>query len=244
MPNSYTATYTLDYERCNALNDWRLSAMLNAFSSTSIAHDRATRKKTSPFLWVITQNDITIHRLPKNGEEVQVTTTAWGNNAFFCFRSYRVEDASGKEIIHAETVYALIDKKKRQLIRIPEEVVEQYDSHRVRRGAPIPKLPKTLDHVDLMDTLTIQFSDLDTNGHTSNAVYLDWVMNALGRDWHQYYFAEHITIKYEKELLYQQRVDQQIAILERTDDVATTCHIIQVEGERHAIIQVTWHKRS
>ncbi|MDO4680417.1 MAG: thioesterase [Aerococcus sp.] len=244
MGKSYTQTYLLNYERVNALNEWQLSAMLNAFVSTAIQQDHILSVAShQQLLWVITQHDIQITRLPHNGETLQVKTTAWGHNAFFCFRSYEVMDEEGVEIIHGETTYMLIDADTRQVARIPDTVIEQYDSRYERRGPRLPRLTKSLPDADQTHAHQVQFIDLDMNGHMSNAIYLDWLMNDLGLEWQQQYLPKHVTIKYEKELLYKDSLTIKTAIRETEAGEVVTDHVIESTSDRNALIQLTWEQR-
>lgn len=248
MATSYTETYTLNYERSNALNEWQLSSLLNAFTSVSVAHDRALEQgqmAKQNLLWIITQHDIHIQRLPENGETLRVTTTAWGHNAFFCFRSYAVADQTGTEIIHGDTSYMLIDATTRQVARIPKQVITRYESVYTKRGPHFPRLQRTLTGLTVHEhPHVVQFTDLDTNGHTSNTVYLDWIVNDLGWEWQQQYVPCHLAIKYEKELLYHQSLTTAFAVEPQEHGRVITHHRIQSEAVRHALLQITWQPRS
>lgn len=62
--------------------------------------------------WVITNYEIEIHRLPKVGEKVAITTQAMSYNKYFCYRNFWVHDEEGNECVFVKSTFVLMDQKK------------------------------------------------------------------------------------------------------------------------------------
>ena len=61
--------------------------------------------------WVITNYEIEIHRLPKVGEKVAITTQAMSYNKYFCYRNFWVHDEEGNECVFVKSTFVLMDQK-------------------------------------------------------------------------------------------------------------------------------------
>lgn len=66
--------------------------------------------------WVITNYEIEIHRLPKVGEKVAITTQAMSYNKYFCYRNFWVHDEEGNECVFVKSTFVLMDQKNPNLM--------------------------------------------------------------------------------------------------------------------------------
>ena len=77
--------------------------------------------------WIVSQNIIDVKRLPVDHEKVKITTQAESYNRYFCYRDFMMEDEQGEEIVKMHTVFCLMDKEKRKIARIKDEIVGPYE---------------------------------------------------------------------------------------------------------------------
>ena len=125
-------------------------------------------------VWIITDYDIEVVRLPRFAEEITIETEALSYNRLFCYRRFTIYDAVESEIV--APYQSDFDKK---LIRGPK-----YES----LDEPVSK------------DYHVRFYDLDMNGHVNNSKYLDWIFEVMGADFLTHYIPKKINLKYVKEV--------------------------------------------
>ena len=124
-------------------------------------------------VWIITDYDIRVHRLPVFDEQITIETQALAHNRLFCYRSFVVRDQNGEAIVEMVATFVLMDRDSRKVQSVPEEVTAPYDSpfeKKIRRGPRYPELNGAMEQ-----DYHVRFYDLDMNVHVNNSKYLDWV---------------------------------------------------------------------
>ena len=94
-------------------------------------------------VWIITDYDITVHRLPVFDELITIETQALAHNRLFCYRSFVVRDQKGEAIVEMVATFVLMDRDSRKVQSVPEEITEPYESpfeKKIRRGPRYPEL--------------------------------------------------------------------------------------------------------
>ncbi len=123
-----------------------------------------------------------IHRLPRMGEAVTLTTWHRERKGPRFFRCYEWRDAQGDLLIEGVMQFALVSVTDHQLLRGTEfDVFGVADQpHRtVSCGDPSRW---TLPTVATVDTYTVRRSDIDRNGHLNNTRYADLLTDVLPAD--------------------------------------------------------------
>ena len=65
-------------------------------------------------VWIITDYDIDVIRLPRFAEEITIETEALTYNRLFCYRRFTIYDEAGQEIIHMVATFVLMDRDSRK----------------------------------------------------------------------------------------------------------------------------------
>ena len=149
-------------------------------------------------VWIITDYDIEVARLPHFAEEITIETEALSYNRLFCYRRFTIYDEAGQELIHMMATFVLMDRDSRKVHAVEPEIVVPYQSDfdkkliRGPRYEPLEELVSKDYHV--------RFYDLDMNGHVNNSKYLDWIFEVMGADFLTQYIPKKINLKYVKEV--------------------------------------------
>ena len=149
-------------------------------------------------VWIITDYDIEVVRLPRFAEEITIETEALSYNRLFCYRRFTIYDESGQEIIRMLATFVLMDRDSRKVHAVEPEIVAPYQSDfdkKLIRGPKYDSLnePFSKDY-------HVRFYDLDMNGHVNNSKYLDWIFEVMGADFLTQYIPKKINLKYVKEV--------------------------------------------
>ena len=149
-------------------------------------------------VWIITEYDIDVIRLPRFAEEITIETEALSYNRLFCYRRFTIYDESGQAIIQMLATFALMDRDSRKVHSVDPEMVAPYLSEFSKKIIRGPKCTD-LDNPTSKD-YHVRFYDLDMNGHVNNSKYLDWIFEVMGADFLMGHIPQKINLKYVKEV--------------------------------------------
>ncbi len=149
-------------------------------------------------VWIITDYDIEVVRLPRFAEEITIETEALSYNRLFCYRRFTIYDEVGQELIHMMATFVLMDRDSRKVHAVEPEIVAPYQSEFDKKLLRGPKY-QSLENPISKD-YHVRFYDLDMNGHVNNSRYLDWIFEVMGADFLTRYIPKKINLKYVKEV--------------------------------------------
>ena len=184
-------------------------------------------------VWIITEYDIDVIRLPRFSEEMTIETEALSYNRLFCYRRFTIYDESGQAIIQMLASFALMDRDSRKVHSVDPEMVAPYQSEFSKKIIRGPKYTD-LDNPTSKD-YHVRFYDLDMNGHVNNSKYLDWIFEVMGADFLMNHIPQKINLKYVKEV----RPGGMISSSYELDGLQS-CHQVTSQGVVNAQALIQW----
>jgi len=186
-------------------------------------------------VWIITDYDIEVVRLPRFAEEITIETEALSYNRLFCYRRFTIYDETGQELIHMIVTFVLMDRDSRKVHAVEPEIVAPYQSDFDKKLIRGPKYANLEEPIS--KDYHVRFYDLDMNGHVNNSKYLDWIFEVMGADFLTQYIPKKINLKYVKEV----RPGGVItSAVERTG--LESKHEITSDGATNAQAIITWQE--
>lgn len=186
-------------------------------------------------VWIITDYDIEVVRLPRFAEEITIETEALSYNRLFCYRRFTIYDEEGRELIHMVATFVLMDRDSRKVHAVEPEIVSPYQSDFDKKLIRGPKYDSLNEPI--IKDYHVRFYDLDMNGHVNNSKYLDWIFEVMGADFLTQYIPKKINLKYVKEV----RPGGVItSAVERTG--LESKHEITSDGATNAQAIITWQE--
>ena len=186
-------------------------------------------------VWIITDYDIEVVRLPRFAEEITIETEALSYNRLFCYRRFTIYDEAGQDLIHMMATFVLMDRDSRKVHAVEPEIVAPYQSDFDKKLIRGPKYESLNEPIS--KDYHIRFYDLDMNGHVNNSKYLDWIFEVMGADFLTRYIPKKINLKYVKEV----RPGGVItSAVERTG--LESEHEITSDGSTNAQAIITWQE--
>lgn len=149
-------------------------------------------------VWIITDYDIEVVRLPRFAEEITIETEALSYNRLFCYRRFTIYDEAGQELIHMMATFVLMDRDSRKVHAVEPEIVAPYQSDFDKKLIRGPKYESLNEPIS--KDYHVRFYDLDMNGHVNNSKYLDWIFEVMEADFLTQYIPKKINLKYVKEV--------------------------------------------
>lgn len=213
-----------------------LSLQVSGMQSIELGVSDKTILEEHNLVWIITEYDIEVVRLPRFAEEITIETEALSYNRLFCYRRFTIYDESGQELIHMMATFVLMDRDSRKVHAVEPEIVAPYQSEFNKKLIRGPKY-ETLEEPISKD-YHVRFYDLDMNGHVNNSKYLDWIFEVMGADFLTQYIPKKINLKYVKEV----RPGGVItSAVERRSGLETK-HEITSDGITNAQAIITWQE--
>ena len=175
-----------------------LSLQVSGMQSIELGVSDKTILEDYNLVWIITDYDIEVVRLPRFAEEITIETEALSYNRLFCYRRFTIYDEAGQELIHMMAPFVLMDRDSRKVHAVEPEIVAPYQSDFDKKLIRGPKY-ESLEEPFSKD-YHVRFYDLDMNGHVNNSKYLDWIFEVMGADFLTHYIPKKINLKYVKEV--------------------------------------------
>lgn len=212
-----------------------LSLQVSGMQSIELGVSDKTILEDYNLVWIITEYDIEVVRLPRFAEEITIETEALSYNRLFCYRRFTIYDEAGQDLIHMMATFVLMDRDSRKVQAVESEIVAPYQSDFDKKLIRGPKY-ESLDEPISKD-YHVRFYDLDMNGHVNNSKYLDWIFEVMGADFLTHYIPKKINLKYVKEV----RPGGVItSAVERTG--LESKHEITSDGATNAQAIITWQE--
>lgn len=130
--------------------------------------------------WVLTRQQLQLHRLPMLGESFTVYTQPIGFERIFTVRDFYVFDARQQAIASSSTTWLLMNTHTRSMSRIPPNILD-YQKQIPENIEPLPEAVSKLPSIDSPDRqlpFHVNWYDLDFNRHLNNTNYIKWMLEA------------------------------------------------------------------
>lgn len=159
--------------------------------------------------WVLARMYIRFIDLPLWRNDVTLTTWHKGLNRLFFLRDFRMTDPQGNVRVEATTSWIVLNLDTRRLVRDPKLMDEgtTCSENAVEQPADKVQLPKDAQMEFVMEH-TVSYSDVDMLGHTNNAMYMHWAMDAVPYEITSQHPLKEVTINFNHET----RAGEKVAI--------------------------------
>ena len=177
--------------------------------------------------WILSRVHVEFVDTPKWREEVTLNTWHKGLNRLFYLRDFLVTDNEGKTRVKATTSWLVLNLETRRLVRDPMLMEEGTvcDENVIETPADKVQMPKDAAP-ELVRRHAVSYSDIDTNGHTNNAMYMQWAMNSVDYETASSKPVKEFTINFNHETKAGDVVDIYRASVEKEDGLH-----VYVEGK-------------
>lgn len=187
-------------------------------------------------VWVVTDYEVAITRLPRYQETITIETEAISYNKFFCYRTFCIYDEEGDLLIKILAYFVLIDFETRRVTPVPEELIAPYQAEKVKKVARASKYRNLEQAIE--QERKVGYWDIDLNGHVNNSKYLEWMYESLGYEFLTSHRLTYFQIKYVKEIGPEASVTTRVV-----QEEESSLHEIWSSSQLHAQGMMKWKRQ-
>ena len=154
-------------------------------------------------VWVLSRIAIEVFEYPQNDTVMVIKTWVARVNRLFTERHFSFEDASGKEIGYAKSLWASIDLETRKPTNVLElQGLVDYITDRECPIEDMTKIPLLKDNCQKASDFTIKYSDVDINKHLNSMKYIEHFVDVFDIDMFREKEIKRIEINYVSEAVF------------------------------------------
>lgn len=173
----------MDFDRYGRMQP---TAMLDLFQELAITHAEELGIGRDAMLennvvWVVVRTKLEVVREPKFGSVVTVRTWPHSLSRFSFIRDFAMRDEEGNLLVKATQEWVLMDFGSRKFASAKDAYHGEHDFDDARAFESKPRKISDIDDMPEEPSYTVvpSYTDIDVNGHVNNAMYANYVVNAL-----------------------------------------------------------------
>lgn len=182
--------------------------------------------------WFAISWNIEIKRYPKMFEDIVVKTWPYDFSAIMGYRNVIVEDKEGNVIICADSIWSLVDLNTGRPTKINDEDSAGYDLEPRFPMEEVPRKIKLPEDFVSENPIIVCKSDVDYNGHMSNAQYIRLADEYLPMG----VKPKQVRVEYKNQSKYQESL---IQLVSRADDRVVVCMTGNDPKDVKAVVEFT-----
>jgi acyl-ACP thioesterase len=181
VDNGYLAGYRVRFDEAGPDGNLRTSGVLRYAQDVAWRHSEELGFDRSWYRdrglgWVVRAVELEQHAPVPLGTTIRAATAVVGHRRIWARRLAECRFADGRLAARATTDWVLLDARNR-IVRIPDDFGVSFANPEVR--GEILRVPAEAGEPQARHELAVRPSDLDPLDHVNNAVYVDWLEEAL-----------------------------------------------------------------
>lgn len=180
----YVMPVRVRYSETNADGLINLHKILEYFQDCCIFQSESIGYKIQDELdrdrgWFLLAWNVEIERFPVLGEELQIITEPYKMKGFYGYRRFMILDSEDKELASADSLWLLMDLRKKIPQRVPADMINAYVSEVKDDTVRVKRKLRTEGEWVQREQIMVGRHFLDTNSHVNNVFYGMWAEECL-----------------------------------------------------------------
>lgn len=147
---------------------------------------------------LVSRNSFRIHKRPQENQVIQIKTWEGKPEALQLKRAYEFRDIEGELLITGNSTWLVVDLAKRRMIPTKMFTLRPNPEKEISVDCLDPAKITAPDGMELFGKHKIVYSDLDTNGHTTNSRYAAFIEDVIPEEFRSLNLKD-IRLNYSKE---------------------------------------------
>lgn len=182
--------------------------------------------------WFAISWNIEVKRYPKMFEDIVVKTWPYDFSAIMGYRNVIVEDKDGNVIVCADSIWSLVDLNTGRPTKINEEDSAGYDPEPRFPMQEVPRKIAVPKDIERRGPIVVCKSDVDYNGHMSNAEYIRIADEYLAMG----VKPKQIRVEYKNQSQYKETLFPAVSL---SEDKLVVCMTGADEKDVKAVVEFT-----
>ncbi|MFL0248159.1 acyl-[acyl-carrier-protein] thioesterase [Candidatus Clostridium stratigraminis] len=192
--------------------------------------------------WVLFKWNIDMYKYPVYGEKILIRTCPCAMKKFYAYRTFELLNYKGERLGKAESIWFLLNIKKRRPVRVGEDILSAYGlTSNDDEPLEIENI-KPLENYKYEKQFSVRYSDIDTNRHVNNEKYIAWAIETIPLDTVLNYTLKNIKVTYEKETIYGEDIKVLTEIEQGENNIICYHKILNREEKELTLLKTTWEK--
>jgi len=224
-----------------------IATFINYFEDLALNHSESLDMGIDYLLknniaWVVYKWDIKIYKYAMLGEKLRVRTWAHSVRTFYAYRKFDIINSSGETIAQANSLWFMINIKRRRPCKIQDEIIEKFGLTK-KDSSPI-EFEKLKVPINITEekNFVVRYSDIDTNKHVNNVKYVSWALETIPKNIINNYKLSQLKINYDKETAYGEVVKALGETVEVDNGYIIYTSLLNSNGDRLNLVKTTWIK--
>lgn len=199
----YSCTYNVRYSETDQSGHLSTAGMLDFFQDCAVAHSAAAGLSIEllarrGFAWVLNSWQADISRMPKLGEQVNVTTNPYNFHGFLGHRNFVMESSEGERLAIADSMWTLVSPVTGVPVHVPDYIGIDYGAAQPLDMDYAPRKIRLCGVSErTLGPLEAARHMLDTNGHVNNTQYVRLAADCLPED----FCFRRLRVEYKRSAL-------------------------------------------
>ncbi|MCU6763252.1 Acyl-ACP thioesterase [uncultured Roseburia sp.] len=173
----YSFKSRVRFSEVDAKQNLTLYSILNYFQDCSIFHSEYIQAgidhlTSEGHAWILSSWQVIADHCPSLGDEIEVSTWAYGFRGFYGYRNFKIEDQEGRIAACANTIWTFMDLNTKSPVRIPKHIQDAYGFEPQLPMENAPRKIRLPQNGIPCKPLTVHKFQIDTNHHMNNAQYV------------------------------------------------------------------------
>lgn len=208
--NTFHNETTVYFSQCSKNKKLAINELLKLTSDTAV-EDYKQRGLSRDILMehgfyiLVSRCAFKFFELPHENQKIEIITWEEKPDPLQLYRGYKIIDSDGKVLVNGYSSWLVVDANARRIV--PTKNFTLREPFDVKTDNDCMKPGKIIipNEKKLIDERIIRSSDIDANGHTNNARYGAFIMDALPEEYQEKEFTD-FRINYSKEAMYGQKL--------------------------------------
>lgn len=204
----YIQKYFVGYSDVDKNDRCKLSRIVDMLQNIATMHSKKLGYGTKSMMdkkmgWLLLIWRIKILKYPVADEYVDVKTWSKSLKGLHATRCFEIYDESGELLIVADSSWVLFDLERQRPLKIPEEMTNAYgEISREVFDTSAKKIQEGLDDTADVYEFKIEKRDIDTNNHTNNSKYIEFMLEVVPDD----KIITELEVNYKKQTVYNDKL--------------------------------------
>lgn len=193
------------FSQANMHGFWSLHELLRVTSDIAVEDYRQqgmSREflKEKGFGILVSRLSFRFHKMPVENQKLEIVTWEEKAETLQLVRKYNIFDENKNLLISAKAYWMVVDIKARRLLPTAKFTLRPPIEFTTETDCLNPGKISSVENMELWDKRKIKFSDIDTNGHTTNSRYGAFIEDALPEEYRSKVPTD-FKINYSKEAM-------------------------------------------